>query len=225
MQKNKRIIISGILFLFLAGTMIPASAHTHCSSSLDIEEQQAFDRCILYVEQAAQDATSFDEFVLNLKKLCQQDDFSKFPVINEFLKKLFLWILRHNRFVIAGNEIADMFNQACPNRLSTARYLVVSHGSYNRLRPQKENEVKLLKQGVIFWHYSDQTRFIHGKTLIIEKNPFEIKKRVVGEQIGFMIGYKGIYLDIESRLTGMSYVFLMGRAQRVRALDITPFSK
>ncbi|MEM0467544.1 MAG: hypothetical protein QXX20_08160 [Candidatus Thermoplasmatota archaeon] len=227
MVPKKTIIVSSILSMILVGAVLPSCAQNLYQKSLSIQEQEAlaFEKCILCIEQAAQDAQSYSEFIQNLNKICSQDDFSKYPVIKEFLKKLLIWMVRHNHLVIAGRELDTIFTKDNRCQRTNANYFVISHGSYSRLRPQKENEVKLSKHGFVFWRYSEKTPLIHGKTVIIEKNPFELKKRLVGEQLGFMIGFKGIFLDIESRLTGKSYMFFMGRAQRVRAVDLTPFSK
>ncbi len=75
------------------------------------------------------------------------------------------------------------------------------------------------------WRYSDASKLLKGRTLIIGRQPFEIHQKMSGPQLGFMKGFKGIYFDFESRLTGDSYVFIMGRAHRIRAFDLTPLSK
>jgi hypothetical protein len=48
---------------------------------------------------------------------------------------------------------------------------------------------------------------------------------MIGPQLGLMKGFKGIYIDIESKLTGNAYVFFMGRVDRIRTFDLTPLSK
>jgi hypothetical protein len=48
---------------------------------------------------------------------------------------------------------------------------------------------------------------------------------MTGPQVGLMSGFKGIYIDHESKLTGDSYVFFIGHAHRIRVFDLTPFSK
>jgi hypothetical protein len=75
------------------------------------------------------------------------------------------------------------------------------------------------------WRYSDTSMILTGRTLVIERQPFEIHQKVKGPQLGLMRCFKGIYLDIESKLTGNSYVFFMGRANRIHAFDLTPLSK
>jgi hypothetical protein len=75
------------------------------------------------------------------------------------------------------------------------------------------------------WRYSDTAKLLKGRTLILERQPFGIHQKMLGPQLGFMKGFKGIYIDIESKLTGNAYVFFLGRAHRIRAFDLTPLSK
>jgi len=101
-------------------------------------------------------------------------------------------------------------------------YFVISYGVYNRLNPMKENSVDRYKRGLSLWHYSDCSKLVDGRTLVLEQQPFGIKQKMTGAQLGLMVGFKGIYLDIESKLTGRSYVFFMGRTERIRVFDLTP---
>ena len=83
----------------------------------------------------------------------------------------------------------------------------------------------LFKEGFSMWRYSDTAKLLKGKTLILERHPFGVHQRMMGPQLGIMRGFRGIFLDIESKLTGNSYVFFIGGARRIRAFDLTPLSK
>ena len=74
----------------------------------------------------------------------------------------------------------------------------------------------------MMWRYSGKTTLFTGKTLIMKD--FQVKQRITGPQVGMVLGFKGLYLDTESKLTGNSYILFMGRATRAHAFDITPFS-
>jgi hypothetical protein len=75
------------------------------------------------------------------------------------------------------------------------------------------------------WRYSDVSKLLKGRTLILERQPFGVHQKMVGPQIGIMKGFRGIYIDIESKLTGNSYVVFMGIVHRIRTFDLTPLSK
>jgi hypothetical protein len=93
------------------------------------------------------------------------------------------------------------------------------------LNPFKENTVAHLKPGLSMWRYSAASILIKGRTLVLERKPFGIHQKIAGPQLGLMRGFKGIYIDHESKLTANSYIFFMGHAPRIRVFDLTPFSK
>ena len=102
---------------------------------------------------------------------------------------------------------------------------IFSYGVYKRLNPRKSDEIKLFKQGFEFWRYSAKSILLKSRTLVIQREPYGIKNRVMGKQIGYMMGFRGFYIDRESKITGNSYKLFIGGANRVRVFDTTPFSK
>jgi len=144
-------------------------------------------------------------------------------VIREFIDKIRCFLERAQDFHIVGIDIQDLLDKITSR--NRPDYLVISYGAYHRLNPLKENTIARFKEGLSMWRYSDTSMLLKGRTLIIERQPFGIHQKMAGPQLGIMKGFKGIYLDVESKLTGNSYVFFMGRVQRIRAFDLTPLHK
>jgi hypothetical protein len=227
MLKNKAIYAIGITFLFVALAMTPASANpTSKKIGLCEQESSAVARLFNEIELAASNAHNYQEFLKIIRDLFKNNELETFPILKYILEKILSWITTQRELYFGGKNINDFFNRFNLGFFNdwSKHYFVFSCGSYNRWNPRKENEIKLYKPGFEFWRYSGKSKLFKGRTLIIERQPFGIKQRVMGSQIGVMTGFRGLYIDRESKLTGTSYNLFIGRANRIRALDITPFS-
>ena len=178
------------------------------------------------IESAAYTANNFQEFLELVRNLYKNIEFEGFPIIKYLLNKILSWVTAQKGINFGGERLNAFFDMFKIGRFRgyLKNYFVVSYGMYNRWNPRKGDEIKLFKQGFEYWRYSGKSKLFKGRTLIVERQPFGIKQRVVGSQIGFMIGFRGLYIDRESRLTGNSYYIFIGGANRIRASDITPFS-
>ena len=227
MLKNKTILAVGVTFLFLLLSMTPVSANaTSEKIGLCKQESNAVGRLFDEIELAAYNAHNYQEFLELVRELFKNREFETFPILKYILNKISSWITTQRGLFLGGknsNGIFDRLNFG-PFADRSKKYFVFSYGSYNRLNPRKENEIALFKQRFSFWRYSGKSRIFKGRTLIIERQPFGIKQRVIGSQIGVMRGFRGLYIDRESKLTGNSYNLFIGRVNRIRAFDTTPFS-
>lgn len=225
MLKNKAMIAIGITFLFLVLTISPASANVPSHKfSLAERETNEVGRLVDAIERFASEEEDYDSFLEKVKAFCENKVTSKFPILKFIISKLMGWITGTGGLYVGGININDFFNKGDKGLFnkdrSSEKKFVISFGSYKLRSPKKGNEVRLSK-GFSFWHYSTKVKWVKGRTSIVER-PLNVKK-VVGFQIGFMRGFRGFYLDFESKLTGLSYKFFMGRASVVRVLDLTPF--
>lgn len=212
-----------MIFLLMGVTLLPVSAQTATSEEIAYKETTTIETFMIDVERIAVESNTFSEFVQKLRDIVFEKDYSKYAVINEMFSKILQYLVKTQGFSIAGINILDLLGKSS-SRLSS-NFFVISYGAYHRLNPRKENSVDLFKEGFSMWRYSDTARLLKGKTLILERHPFGIHQRMMGPQLGIMRGFRGIYLDIESKLTGNSYVFFIGGARRIRAFDLTPLSK
>ena len=226
MLKNKAILAVGVTFLFLALSLTPASANaTSKKIGLCEQESNAVGRLFDEIELAACNAHNYQEFLELVRDLFKNKEFETFPILKVILDKIVTWVTKERDYYFGKNinALLERFNLGILKD-SSKYYFVFSYGSYNRWNPRKENEIRLFKQGFEFWRYSGKSKIFKGRTLILERHPFGIKQRVIGSQIGVMTGFRGLHIDMESKLTGNSYNLFIGRANRIRAFDTSPFS-
>jgi hypothetical protein len=223
---KKATLTIGITFLFVA-LAFQASALTPPTDSLQVQEATIVEKFMNKVEQIATESTSLSEFYEKLQTLCNGPNFSRFPILQEIMNKLYCFINCDRGYFTKDTPIGDLLDRMMDRIPLSARpdYLVISYGVYHRLNPLKHNTITRFKQGLSMWRYSDTSILIKGRTLVLERKPFGIHQKMTGPQVGLMSGFKGIYIDHESKLTGDSYVFFIGHAHRIRVFDLTPFSK
>jgi len=216
----------GIMFLFVA-LAFQATALTPSINCIEAQETNAVDTFMSNVEKAASQSTSENQFYEKVLSLSNGPDFHRFPILQEMLCKLLGFMTGMNQGFLKGTSLGDqlsaLIDQISPN--ARPDFLVISYGVYKRHNPFKENTITRLKPGLSTWHYSTGTLLHRCRTLVLERKPFGIHQSIAGPQIGLMRGFKGIYLDHESKLTGDSYIFFIGHAHRIRVFDITPFSQ
>lgn len=221
-MKKKALLAVGIVFLLVA-VSLPVSALTASPENVESQETAAIEQFMDEVERIVANSHSFNEFLDKLKNLTINNDNNSYPIIRDFLHKIISYIIKHQALYIGGINVFNLLEKFSPKAHSD--YFVISYGVYHRLNPRKENSVDRIKAGLSIWHYSDASKIVKGRTLILKLQPFGTHQRMVGPQLGLMKGFKGIYLDVESKLTGKAYVFFMGRVDRIRVFDLTPQSK
>jgi len=245
MSHRKTILVLGMTLLVLAGSL-PALAATPQQTPSDAEAtafQAFFDR----VDAAAATSHSLSEFLVKLDAICHDKIVSRFPALQDLADRIRTFRNNNPRFYVLGiplgtaaaSSIRDR-NTNIGDRTSSigdrtggtsllgnllnrpASHFVLSFGAYKRLNPLKQNQLTLIKDRLSSWRYGSQARLLRGRTLILNRHPFGIGQRVIGPQLGLMKGFRGIYWDHESRITGITYHFFMGQATRIHAFDITP---
>jgi hypothetical protein len=225
MIKSKMIFAVFAVFLFLAVAMIPASAQNVNNISEDKEYKtvnavlnKLFDN-IETVENEAQ--------LINLINDCFTNELlESTPVLRDIFVKLIQWVLSSRGFPFGNNILGNLFGENARNIFSKDKF-IISFGSYTKKfsRIAADDKPTLYKRGFAFFRYSDAARLFKGRTLIAERHPFRIDQRVQGSQIGILFGFNGLFIDVESKLTGNSYVFIMGNARRAKAFNFALFSK
>jgi hypothetical protein len=232
MDTKKTLLAVGIIALLISLSFSSITMARPLDSFNVRGEERAIERFMDAIDDAAHEATSFENFLEKLMNLFNRDEFKAFPIIREILNRIIEWSKSARGFSFRGMNLSELGtrdrtrlreNSIFP--LSSKKHFVISYGTYNRLNPFRNNQVHLQKEGLTYWRYGGTSALLRGRSLIIERQPFGIKQRVVGSQLGFMTGFRGLFIDIESRLTGNSYAFIMGRATRIRAFDLSPFAE
>lgn len=220
----RKIVLAGtMVFLLIGVALLPVSARITHAEEMRYQESAVIDRFMDDVERIASESQSFADFAKKLQDLLLNKEFRKFPIVNEILSKILQFLTKTQSAGIAGLNILDLLGKSSI-RLSS-NFFVISYGAYHRLNPRKENSISRFKEGFSMWRYSDVSKLLKGRTLIFERHPFGIHQRMIGPQLGIMRGFKGIFLDIESKLTGNAYVLFIGSVRRIRAFDLTPLQR
>jgi hypothetical protein len=218
---KKAFLTGSVVFLFMALIFLPVSAETTQTSTVEVQEATLIDQFMSDVEQIASESQNAHEFCEKIKDLCLDNKYSSFPIIQECLNKVLSYLGRTQIFSLDGLNLQDLLERLSPN--TRPDFFVISIGAYHRLNPLKENSINRFKERLSMWRYSDTSMLLKGRTLILQRQPFGIHEKMIGPQLGFMKGFKGIYIDIESKLTRNSYVFFIGHAHRIRVFDLSPF--
>ena len=219
MLKNKSIFAISTTFLFLAVAMIPASASLiNRQNYCDLEFETVTSKLNELFDKI-DTAKSYTEVFFIIRNSFDSELIENFPILTDLLSAILSWTFSsRNLFgnVLNLGELGDRSNEK----------FIISFGSYKKLNPFNNDErLSIFKQGFAYWRYKGEARLSAGRTLIADRGPFTIKQRVQGRQCGILLGFNGLFIDLESRLTGNSYVFIMGNARRARAFDLTPFSE
>jgi len=226
MFNKKRIISIGVIYLFLTLSIASVSANSITNKTRICElELNTLDKLFDEIELAANHASTYQEFLEIVRNLDQKLKLEKFPILKYILNKILTWVTSFGGLNL-GKNIDDFLGKL---RIGQFRDMlknnfIFSYGTYKRFNPRKDDEVKLFKQGFEFWRYSGKSMLLKSRTLIITRHPFGIKQRVVGSQMGYMMGFRGFYIDRESKLTGNCYKIFIGGANRIKTFDTTPFS-
>jgi hypothetical protein len=221
---NKKTFLAGtIALLFISISLLPVSAQKTAADDMVQQEVTVVEKFMDDVERIASESQTFSDFSEKLQDLCQINNYGKFPIVQNVITNMLQFLGKEKGASIGGINLIDLLGKFSSR--FRPDYIVISFGAYNRLNPRKENSIDRFKEGLSMWRYSDTSKLLKGRTLILERQPFGIHQKMIGPQLGLMKGFRGIYLDIESKLTGNAYVFFMGRADRIRTFDLTPLSK
>ena len=223
MIKNKAIFAIGATFLFLAVAMIPASASVTQNKLCD-QEYKSVTTALNNLMDKIEKAESDKEILKLIKGCCSNELFATTPILRDILAKIIDWIFSRRSLFSSGGIISNIFNKERFDDRSKEKF-VISFGSYQKgIFSKKDEKLTLFKQGFASWRYSGKAKLSQGRTIIAERKPFGIQQRIRGSQIGIILGFSGLFIDVESKLTGNSYVFIMGNARRAKAFDLSPFS-
>ena len=219
-KKILAVICVSLLFLLLPSNTVTADLSA-TTISLKEREFLTLETTLTRFIERIESANDFEEVMDIIREIGDSKALWEFPVLKFIVTKITEWITKVRSLELFSNTLNGGDRGIT---LFSKSHFVMSFGSYHRWNPFKENKFKLFKQGFTCWHYRAQSKlFGKGRTVIVSRDPFAIK-RVIGTQLGWMFGFRGLFFDIESRLTGQSYVLFLGRADRVRGLDLTPFS-
>jgi len=222
-MRKKAFLAASITLLFISIPLLPVSAQITSTQNKELPEATIIEKFMNEIECYASESPTFDDFVEKLQELGLNTEYKNCTITQEFILKMIQFLLNKRGVHIGGIHINDLLGILSSKFRSN--YFVISYGVYNRINPWKENSIDLFKERLSIWRYSNTSAFFKGRTLILERHPFRIHQKLIGPQVGLMKGFKGIYIDIESKLTSNTYVVFIGRVDRIRAFDLTPLKR
>jgi len=127
-------------------------------------------------------------------------DFKEYPFLSRILEQLL-----NSGFSIDGS-------------------LVVSQGWGYDFNPLKKNKFDFIKP-IYFWRYTDSVNPINmpSSTAVLSMDPFQVKT-FIGNQMGFMLRFRGVHLHIARSYPMGSFTIFLGSARYVGGFEITPLS-
>jgi hypothetical protein len=222
-MNKKAFLAASIALLLILISLLPVSAQKTSTQDIELQEATAVEKFMNETERIASESQTFHDFAEKLQDLCLRDDYRNFTIVREFISKILQFLMKEKGISIGGNNIYDfLVNFSLKFR---PNYFVISYGAYNRLNPWKENSIYRFKERLSMWRYSNTSKLFNGRTLILERQPYEIYQKMIGPQLGLMKGFKGVYLDVKSTLTENAYVVFIGFVDRIRTFDLSTLSK
>jgi hypothetical protein len=220
---KKAFLATSIAILFISVSLLPVSAQATSTQNTEAQEAIVIESFMDEIECIASESQTFSDFVEKLQDRCMNSEYENCTIVREIISKMLQFLTKERGVLIGGTNIYELLGKFSSKFRSD--YFVISYGAYNRLNPLKGNSIDLFKGRLSMWRYSDTSNLLKGRTLILERHPFGIHQKMIGPQLGLMKGFKGIYLDIESKLTENAYVMFIGRVDRIRVFELTPLPK
>ena len=120
--------------------------------------------------------------------------------------------------------LSRIFSNLLNSDIIGKRKLVISQGMGPKLNPFKDSKTAIVKPFTT-WLYSDSQNLLPlpSATGVLSINPFKIKT-YMGPQFGFMLRFRGIYLNIGQTSSMQSYTFFIGTARHIGGFEFTPLS-
>ena len=120
--------------------------------------------------------------------------------------------------------LSRIFSNLLNSDIIGKRKLVISQGMGPKLNPFKDSKTAIVKPFTT-WLYSDSQNLLPlpSATGVLSINPFKIKT-YMGPQFGFMLSFRGIYLNIGQTSSMQSYTFFIGTARHIGGFEFTPLS-
>ncbi len=217
----KKGIILGIIALFISVSTVPAFSAVPKSTQ---------ENDMISIEYAAIDTNglqrietldmSKDQAEALRMKLMDLLDLIRGKEDKNALLNLFQLFFNENDYPI----LSLLLGNALDLNILKDRNLVISQGWRYCLNPLKKMETDLMKPLTI-WHYTDNSKLfaMPSSTTIVRFSPFETET-YNGNQFGFMLRFKGLYITIPQKLPDQSFTFFIGFAKHVGAFEMPTLS-
>ncbi|MBS3801216.1 MAG: hypothetical protein KGY65_00530 [Candidatus Thermoplasmatota archaeon] len=210
-------IVLGIVALFLGMMLAPtlSAAHRHETKE---KEQMKYTTLVDHQNFQVDDKSDIESFQNKIQSLLlnlntQQNDNDG---LREILEKLLDWLINKSDNTLISVLLSKLLNL---DRLKN-KEIVISVGWNYDINPLKKTEVKIVKP-LSIWKYADTSEKMSmpSVTVLISSDPMKVET-VVGNQLGFMYRFRGIYGHIPQQFPEQSFTYMIGTAQNAAALEL-----
>ena len=120
--------------------------------------------------------------------------------------------------------LSNILEQLLNSGFSIDRNLIFSQGWGYNFNPLKNSKIDFMKS-INFWRYRDSANPIDvpSSTVTLSMDPFKVKT-FMGDQMGFMLRFRGVHIHIARSYPLGSYTIFLGTAKHVGGFEITPLS-
>lgn len=205
----KKTIVLGIFALFVGMTLAPSLSATEEQTV----KQEKINPSLLDKRMTEPETfqNEFQSFLLNIQE--NQNDYQG---LKEILEKLLNWLANKSDNPLVSILLSKLLNL---EKLKD-RDIVIGAGWNYDLNPLKKTDIQMIKP-LSIWRYADTSEkmSIPSVTVLISGEPLAVET-VVGNQLGFMYRFRGVYSHIPQQFPGQSFTFMMGTAQNAAALEL-----
>lgn len=211
------LIITLLSIIYMMPTMANESIIENKNDRIIIEYATVDFQGSTYLKQIS---ISENEFIEIQNKLSILLDELKLQKNNEETLKLLKSYLNVDKYPILSGIFSNLFKFDFIGK----RKLVVSQGMGPNLNPFKDSKTAIVKPFTT-WLYSDSNNILPlpSATGVLSINPFKIQS-YMGSQFGFMLRFRGIYINIGQTSSMQSYTFFIGSARHIIGFELTPLS-
>jgi len=214
----RKILALAIISLFSIIYIMPAIADQTLDTKKDTDiiiEYSTIDlHGLNYVERIKISQNDLDNIKNELSNLFEDLKIQETPEDTENVLNSYI---NNNEYPILSRILSNLFKFDFMGK----RKLVVSQGIGPNFNPFKDGKTAVVKPFTT-WLYTDSNNVlsIPSSTGVLSFSPFKIKT-FIGPQFGFMLRFRGIYINIGQASNMQSYTFFIGTARHIGGFEFT----
>ena len=211
----EKVSIIGVAALFLTISIMPmiTAQETPITETIPVEIASVQKNGLLQTETFQLTTNELSSLIEQLTRLANLIDTAK---DQEAIGSTLLDFITGN----TNPLIAKIIDALLSSTMDFDRQLIVSAGWGLCLNPFKKTETDFMKP-IAFWRYAEkeETMQIPSITATLHMNPFQVKS-MMGSQIGIMLRFRGVYVQIPQQFPQQSFTFFIGSAKHVMNFEL-----
>ena len=204
----KKTVVIGILALLFGMTLAPNMTAT---TDQEVANAQNTDDNII---KSTEENNQEESFRTNLQSLISEINLRKDRF--DGLKDLINWILNKSDYPL----LASLFSRLMNTERLQGRDIIISAGWNYNMNPLKKTEFKVIKP-IAVWKLRENSEMMKmpSTTILISSDPVKIET-VMGNQLGFMFRFRGVYGYFPQQFPKQSFAYMIGTAKNAAAFEL-----